>query len=358
MNGFGRLLRISLFGESHGPAIGVIIDGCPAGLPLSVEDLLPDLTRRKAGKPGTTARKEEDIPSVLSGIFRGRTTGGAITFVFENRDTDSRSYESLVNKPRPGQADFAASRKYGGFNDYRGGGFFSGRLTAPLVAAGVVAKKLIQPVKVEARLIEVGGLTAIDEVVARAIRDQDSVGGVIECVAHNVAVGLGEPLFDSAESLLSHLIFSIPGVKGIEFGAGFAGSRIPGSQYNDQIISTDGRTKTNNAGGINGGMTNGNPVVFRVAVRPTSSISLSQQTIEMTTGESVEITVGGRHDACFALRVPVIVEAATALVLADLMLMEQLIPRVSQQVESPALSGEEFNPRRPTDGPERDSQID
>ena len=329
MNEFGRLFRIALFGESHGPSIGVVIDGCPAGIPFSVEDLLPDLTRRRAGQPGTTSRKEEDIPTVISGVFQGRTTGGPVTIVLENKDTDSRSYESLVNRPRPGQADFAASRKYGGFSDYRGGGFFSGRLTAPLVAAGAIAKKLIDPTKVDARLIEAGGSTDIDEAVTRALQDGDSVGGVVECVVRNAVVGLGEPLFDSTESILGHLLFSIPGIKGIEFGAGFAGSRMRGSEYNDEIISIDGRTKTNNAGGINGGITNGNPLVFRAAVRPTSSISRSQRTIDMTTGESVGITVGGRHDACFALRVPVIVEAVTALAVADLMLMEQRIPRVS-----------------------------
>jgi chorismate synthase len=328
MNRFGRLFAITVFGESHGPRIGVVIEGCPAGLSLSVEDLLPDLTRRKAGKPGTTARKEDDVPAIVSGVFRGRTTGGAITFLFENSETDSQSYEALVNRPRPGQADFAASRKYGGFNDYRGGGFFSGRLTAPLVAAGAVAKKLIKPANVEARLVEAGGSTEIDAAVDRALRDCDSAGGIVECTARNVPVGLGEPLFDSAESLLSHLLFSIPGIKGIEFGAGFSGSRMPGSDYNDEIMSADGHTRTNNAGGINGGITNGNPLVFRVAVRPTASISRIQRTVDMETGKPVEISVGGRHDASFALRVPVIIEAAAALVLTDLMLLEQKIPRV------------------------------
>jgi chorismate synthase len=328
MNTFGRLFRVTMFGESHGPSIGVLVDGCPAGLSLSVDDFRTDLERRKSGRPGTTARKEDDRPSILSGLFKGKTTGAAILILFENRDADSTAYENLKKAPRPGQADFVALRKYGAFNDYRGGGIFSGRSTAGLVAAGVIAKKLIQPVTVEAKIVEAGGSPEIEGAIEGAIARNDSIGGIIECRAQPLPVGLGEPFFDSAESLLGHLLFSIPGVKGIEFGAGFAGARMAGSEYNDEILSLDGRTKTNNAGGINGGITNGNELLLKAAIRPTASISRSQVTVDLETGERRELVVGGRHDVCFAVRVPVIVEAATALVIADMMLLEQRIPRI------------------------------
>ncbi len=231
---------------------------------------------------------------------------------------------------RPGQADLTAWVKFGGFNDYRGGGAFSGRLTIGLVAAGIVAKKLIRPVEVAAVLLEAGGSIDIEGSVAAALSEGDSVGGVIECRAAGLPPGLGEPFFDSVESLVSHLAFSIPGIKGIEFGAGFAGSRMRGSAYNDPIVSSTGETATNNAGGINGGITNGNALVFRVAVRPTASISKPQAYIDMETGKSRKLSVSGRHDACFALRAPVIVEAATATVIADLMLLEQKISRIQR----------------------------
>ncbi len=330
MNSFGRLFRISVLGESHGPCVGILIDGCPAGIPLSEEEFLPDLNRRKSGRPGTTARKEEDRPSVMSGLFHGATTGAPVLILFENRDVDSAPYEQAGKMPRPGQADFAAREKFGGFHDYRGGGVFSGRLTAGLVAAGVVAKKLIHPACVSAVLREAGGSADIDRAVAGAVGEGDSLGGVVECRADGLPAGLGEPFFDSAESLLSHLIFSIPGIKGIEFGTGFACARMRGSAYNDRIISKTGATETNNAGGINGGVTNGNELVFRAAVRPTASISRTQRFMDMETGAQHERSLAGRHDACFALRVPVIVEAAAALVIADLMLLEQKISRIQR----------------------------
>jgi chorismate synthase len=328
MNGFGTLFRIEILGESHGPCVGVVIDGCPAGLPLAVKDFLPDLARRKSGRPGTTARKEDDIPALKSGVFRGVTTGAPILVLFENKDVDSAAYEEFRATPRPGQADLTALNKFGGFHDYRGGGVFSGRLTAALVAAGVVAKKLIHPAVVRATLLEAGGTPEIDRAIGEAANENDSVGGIVQCVADALPVGLGEPFFDSAESLLAHLVFSIPGIKGIEFGAGFAGARMRGSAYNDRIVARTGETMTNNAGGINGGITNGNRLLFRVAVRPTASISRPQSFIDLETGEQRELSLKGRHDACFALRIPVIVEAATAIVMADLMLLEQRIPRV------------------------------
>ena len=328
MNSFGRLFRIILFGESHGPAVGVVIDGCPAGCALAGEDLTADLDRRRAGARGTSSRAEADRPVILSGVFHGRTTGAPILIRFDNAAQDSGAYETVRDRPRPGHADFTGWKKSGGFNDYRGAGHFSGRLTVGLVAAGAVAKKIIRPLKVEARLIEVGGRPEIGEAVEEAIAENDSVGGLVACEIRNVPAGLGEPFFDSAESLLSHALFAIPAVRAVEFGAGFEAARMRGSQHNDPIVSPDGLTATNHAGGIVGGLTNGNPIFFRVAVKPTASIPRPQRTMDLKTSRPAEIAIAGRHDACIALRVPVVVEAAAAVVLADLMLMEQLIPRV------------------------------
>jgi len=328
MNTFGRLLRISIFGESHGDSVGILVDGCPAGLSLSPGDFTADLARRKSGAAGTTARREDDLPLIKSGLFEGKTTGAPILILFPNRDTDSAAYEEIRRMPRPGHADLTAHRKFGGFNDYRGGGHFSGRLTVSLVAAGVVAKKLIHPVSVEAVLTEAGGSAHIGGAVQRTFEQNDSIGGLVECTVKGLMPGLGEPFFDSVESVISHAVFSIPGIKGIEFGAGFKAAGMTGSECNDEILDLSGRTRTNNAGGINGGITNGNDVVFRVAVKPTSTISRPQRTIDLATGEPRELVARGRHDACIALRVPVIVEAVTACVLADLMALEQKIPRV------------------------------
>ena len=319
MNTFGRLFKVSIFGESHGESVGVLIDGCPPGVALSETDFSRDLERRKSGPKGTTSRLEADVPLIKSGVMDGKTTGAPILVLFENRDTDSGAYEQMRYTPRPGHADFSAWKKYRGFNDYRGGGHFSGRLTVGLVTAGAIAKKLAGPVTFEAKLIEAGGSKDIDKAVESVMGDNDSIGGIVECRMSNVPAGLGEPFFDSMESLISHVVFSVPAVKGIEFGAGFAGSRMRGSEHNDEILSLEGRTKTNNTGGINGGITNGNDVVFRAAVKPTSSIQAVQSTIDIRTGETVQFSVAGRHDACIALRMPVIIEAAAAIVLADLL---------------------------------------
>lgn len=323
MNSFGKLFRVSIYGESHGKEVGVLIDGCPAGIPLEEKDFETDLLRRKSGAKGTTPRLESDTPAIKSGVFKGKTTGAPVLITFENKNVKSKDYNSLKDTPRPGHADFTAMKKYGGFNDYRGGGHFSGRLTLGLVAAGVMAKKMIAPVTVKATLVEAGGDTDIERAVNKAIEMKDSIGGIIECEALNVPVGLGEPFFDSVESVLSHMMFSIPAVKGIEFGAGFKAAHMTGSEHNDPIIDVSGKTGTNHAGGINGGITNGNPLVFRVVVKPTSSISLPQRTINMRTGEQVDLVIEGRHDTCIALRVPVVVECAAAIVLADLMLRER-----------------------------------
>ncbi|MCP5108085.1 MAG: chorismate synthase [bacterium] len=318
MNSFGKLFRVSIYGESHGKEVGVLIDGCPAGIPLSETDFEGDLLRRKSGAKGTTPRLENDAPVIKSGVFNGNTTGAPILVAFENKNTRSKDYESLKDIPRPGHADFTGKKKYGVFNDPRGGGHFSGRITLGLVTAGVVAKKIIAPISVEAKLVEAGGDTDIERAVNKAVETGDSIGGIIRCETNNVPVGLGEPFFDSVESMLSHMMFSIPAIKGIEFGAGFEAARMTGSEHNDLITDTNGKTATNHAGGINGGISNGNPIVFQVVVKPTSSISLPQHTINLKTGERTDLVIEGRHDTCIALRVPVVVECAAAIVLADL----------------------------------------
>jgi chorismate synthase len=327
MNTFGRLFRINIFGESHGTCVGITIDGCPAGLPLVFSDFEQDINRRRSGAKGTTPRKEADIPRVMSGIFNDHTTGAPITILIENTNTRSRDYVKLRETPRPGHADFVAAQKYGGFEDYRGGGHFSGRLTLGLVAAGVIAKKLIHPVEIEAHLVEAGGNVNIEEAVDMAVEKQDSIGGIVECRATRMPIGLGEPFFDSVESVLAHMLFSIPAIKGVEFGSGFTAARMWGSQHNDKLIDRDGKTETNHAGGINGGITNGNDLICRVAVKPTSSTHQKQRTLNFKTGEMVDLEIEGRHDSCIALRVPVVLESATAIVLADFMMQEGLISK-------------------------------
>jgi chorismate synthase len=319
MNSFGRIFRIHIFGESHGENIGVVIDGCQAGISLHPGDFDLDLSRRRSGMKGTTSRRESDEPRIVSGIYNDYTTGAPLTILFGNHDTHSVDYAQVRETPRPGHADFAATKKWNNFNDLRGSGHLSGRLTLALTAAGVVAKKCIAPIVINATLTEAGGSANIDEAVEKAMRENDSIGGIVECRAQHVPVGLGEPFFDATESLLAHLLFAIPAVKAVEFGEGFAAAAMKGSQHNDPIITPDGKTSTNHAGGITGGITNGNDVFFRVAVKPTSSIMRPQQTINLATGAIETLEVRGRHDACIALRVPVIVEAAAAIVLCDLL---------------------------------------
>jgi chorismate synthase len=486
MNSFGRIFRISIFGESHGESAGITIDGCPAGLPLTVDDFLPDLERRKGGtQKGTTPRQEEDLPIFKSGLFNNKTTGAPITILFENKNIRSSDYEKQRAVPRPGHADFVAQKKFGGHEDYRGSGHFSGRLTVALVAAGVIAKKLLKytspltplrgrgehhsvtpgyittseqqwktlllfakqnrvnPTEAEGKLwdelrnrkidgykfrrqhpisqyipdfvcleqkliveidgdyhnteeqvkqddqrrlwlaatnyrmlrftneqvltnmpsvlqkikkhlkeettspspserglggevgitvtstiLEIGGEPDLDKGLQKAIDNKDSIGGIIECRTNGLPIALGEPFFDSAESLLSHIVFAIPAVRGIEFGTGFAAAKMFGSQHNDAIENMEGKTKTNHAGGIVGGLTNGNELVFRIAIKPTSSTPKDQTTLNWETGKIETVSVKGRHDLCIALRVPVILEAVTAIVLADLLLLEQHIKRV------------------------------
>jgi len=328
MNSCGRIFRLHILGESHGPGVGVVIDGCPAGLPLGPDDFAADLERRRPRGAGGTPRRETDRPRLLSGWWRGHTTGAPLALWIDNGDVDSSAYDELEHLPRPGHADLVARRKYGGFNDPRGGGHFSGRLTAPLVAAGVVAKKLLAGVDITARVLEVGGERDFTEAVARAREEGDSLGGLVECVARGVPAGLGEPFFDSLESLLAHLLFSLGGVRGVEFGTGFASAHLRGSECNDPLVDTAGRTASNHAGGINGGISNGNPLVLRVAFKPPSSIAREQHTVDLRSGEITTLKVGGRHDACIALRAPVIVEACCACVLVDLMLLAGRLPPV------------------------------
>jgi chorismate synthase len=289
LNSFGRIFRIHIFGESHGECVGLTVDGCPAGLPLQVSDFIEDTERRKGGvQKGTTPRKEDDLPIFKSGIFNGHTTGAPVTILFENNNTRSGDYEKQRSVPRPGHADFTAHAKYGGFEDFRGGGHFSGRLTVCLVAAG----------------------------------------GIVECRVTGLPVGLGEHFFDSVESLISHAVFAIPAVKGIEFGAGFAAAKMFGVDHNDAIEDAAGKTRTNHAGGIVGGITNGNELIFRVVIKPTSSTPKEQITLNWETNELETFSVKGRHDLCIALRVPVILEAVAAMVLVDLMLLDQKIKPV------------------------------
>ena len=329
MNSFGHLFRVSIFGESHGESVGIVIDGCPAGLELNEQDLLPDLERRKGGKQkGTTPRQEADYPFFKSGIFNGKTTGFPIAIFFENNNTRSEDYQKQRSIPRPGHADWVAHQKFGGFEDYRGGGHFSARLTTGLVAAGAIAKKLMTHTTIEAAVTEIGGESDLEKGLQRAIDAKDSVGGIVECRVNGVPVGLGEPYFDSIESVLSHMLFTIPAVKGVEFGAGFAAAKMFGSEHNDAIQNMEGKTVTNNAGGIVGGISNGNELVFRIAIKPTSSTPKEQNSLNWDTEQMEKFSIKGRHDLCVALRAPVIVEAVTALVLADFFLQVQKIPRV------------------------------
>jgi len=328
MNSFGRNFRVHIFGESHGPMVGITIDGCLPGIPISESDFADDLNRRKGGVlAGTTSRSETDMPIFLSGVFNGYTTGAPLTIAFENNNTQPKDYESLRNTPRPGHADFVATKKFNGFEDYRGGGHFSGRLTVCLVAAGVVAKKMIakkseqSPIQILAEIVEVGGIADVEKAIELAIENQDSIGGIISCKVKHLPIGNGSPFFDSIESLISHAVFSIPAIKGIEFGSGFSAAKMKGSEHNDSIINEFGETSTNHAGGISGGLSNGNDIEFRVVVKPTSSTPKMQESYNIVTNQVEPFSIKGRHDLCIALRVPPVLEAVTALVVADLLML-------------------------------------
>ena len=329
MNSFGKLFRVSIFGESHGESVGIVVDGCPAGLALTADDLLPDLERRKGGKQkGTTPRQEADYPFFKSGTFNDKTTGFPIAIFFENNNTRSEDYAKQRSIPRPGHADWVAHQKFGGHEDYRGGGHFSARLTTGLVAAGAIAKKLMPGITIHAEVTEIGGEKDLEKGLQNAIDAKDSVGGLVECRVTGLPVGLGEPYFDSVESVLAQMMFAIPAVRGVEFGTGFAAAKMFGSEHNDAIEDMAGKTRTNHAGGVVGGISNGNELVFRLAIKPTSSTPKEQNSLNWDTAQTENFSIKGRHDLCVALRAPVIVEAATAIVLVDLMLQEQRIKRI------------------------------
>jgi len=355
---WGSNLKLSIFGESHGKGIGVVIDGLPAGLEIDFDLIDREMRRRAPGKNKlSTQRKETDSYDVISGYFNNRTTGTPLCAVIYNRDSESKDYHRIKNLLRPSHADYTGYIKYEGFNDYRGGGHFSGRLTAPLVFAGSIAKQILEKkniiigshilsigniqdecfdlVNIEAHTLEklnIKDFPTINaekgkemaELIEKSRSEGDSVGGIIEAAIVNIQAGLGEPFFDSLESKLSQLIFSIPGVKGIEFGKGFEITRLKGSQANDQYYIENGEIKTysNNNGGILGGITNGMPVVFRVAVKPTPSIGLKQKTVDIENMINTEMEIGGRHDPCIVPRAVPVVEAVSALAILDL-LMEQ-----------------------------------
>ena len=323
MNSFGVIFRVTIFGESHGRSIGVVIDGCPPGISVRPEDFKPDLVRRQSGRKGTTKRQEPDLPEVLSGIYKGFTNGAPLTIITTNRDKISSDYDEFIDIHRPGHADFVAKTKYSGFADLRGSGHFSGRITWGLVVAGVIAKKISKDAVIAAKLISAGGSTDVERAINKAVKENDSIGGIIECRVKNPPKAIGEPFFYSFESAVSHLAFSVPAIKGIEFGSGFAAAAMKGSVHNDPFIDKNGKTSTNNAGGINGGITNGNEIIFRVAVKPTSSTGVEQTTFNFATKKMQTLTVKGRHDTCIALRMPVIIEAVTAIAMADLMLIDR-----------------------------------
>jgi chorismate synthase len=359
-NTIGRFFTITSFGESHGKCVGAVIDGCPAGLPLTPADIQREVDRIRPGESAAlTARKEKNRVEIVSGLFNDVTTGAPLAMLIWNEDVNDSDYEKLKFRPRPGHADFTAFMKYGGFNDWRGGGRFSGRITAGFVMAGAVARKLLGSlgVVIIAHTVEIGGIAAkpaaYDKIKAQADKDVlrcadpaaskkmaamiaktkeagDSLGGVVECIALNVPPGLGEPVFDTLEGDLAKALFAIPAVKGVEFGAGFAAARMTGSENNDPYAVHNGKivTAANNAGGILGGISSGMPVIARVAVKPVSSIAMEQDTVDLDKMKSAKIKVGGRHDVCIVPRAVVVVEAMMAVTLCDFALRAGVIPRV------------------------------
>lgn len=352
---FGHLLKISVFGQSHGRAIGAVVDGLPAGEAIDLDELQAFLDRRKPGKNRlSTARKESDAPTFLSGLENGKTCGAPLCAVIENGDQHSGDYAGLTDTPRPGHADYTAAVKWGGQADMRGGGHFSGRLTAPLCIAGGIAKQILarRGIHVGAHLSEVAGIAddpfplhptaelfqeiaakdfpvlsdgageRMQQAILAAREELDSVGGIVECAAIGLPAGLGDPMFDGVENRLAAALFGIPAVKGVEFGAGFAAARSRGSENNDAFSVQNGAvvTDTNHAGGILGGITNGMPILLRTAMKPTPSIARAQKTVRLSQMEEIPLEIRGRHDPCIAHRAVPVVEAVTAAVLLDLLL--------------------------------------
>jgi chorismate synthase len=357
-NTIGKYFTVTSFGESHGRLIGVVVDGCPPGLALDKSDIQIELDRRKSGSPGSTDRREQDCAEILSGIYERHTTGSPITMVVWNQDIDSNSYGEKLTTPRPGHADFAAYVKYGGFSDHRGGGRISGRITAGFVMAGAGAKKLLalSGMEVIAHTIELGGIKAkpaspetirlarenelqcadtdatpgMLEVIRQAREANDSLGGIIEAIALGVPAGLGEPVFDNLDGDLARALLAIPAVKAVEFGSGFEAARLKGSQNNDPFLpgNEDAVCASNNAGGITGGISNGMPLVIRVAVKPTPSIGIAQNSINLDTFRPEILKIRGRHDTCIVPRAVVAVESMIAITLADFAIQARIIPGV------------------------------
>ncbi|AGX41696.1 chorismate synthase [Clostridium saccharobutylicum] len=353
---WGNKLKVSIFGESHGVGIGITIDGLPSGVEINMEDVMKEMARRAPGKSKlSTARKEGDVPEILSGFFQGKTTGTPLCAVIRNSDMHSKDYGKLKDLMRPGHADYPGFIRYNGFNDYRGGGHFSGRITAPLVFAGAICKQVLEAkgISIGAHVKSVGKIEdkSFNEVnlnkelleklkvkelpllapekedemrstILEAKKDQDSVGGTIECTVLGISAGVGNPFFDSVESTLAHLMFSVPAVKGIEFGKGFLMSELRGSQCNDEYYY-DGdeiKTYTNNNGGITGGITNGMPILFKVGIKPTPSISKAQRTVDICEKKDAELVIEGRHDPCIVQRAVPVIEAVTAIGILDLVI--------------------------------------
>ena len=360
-NSIGKALVLTCFGESHGKCVGAVIDGCPAGLPLKEEDVQIELNKRRPGLTAvSTPRREEDMVKIISGVYKGYTTGAPICMIVKNRDVDSTPYRVVSIKPRPGHADYTARVKYGGYNDPRGGGRFSGRITVAYVMAGAIAKKILSLLGIEvlAHTVQIGNVKvegdipyesirrnvysnpvrcAVPEVAEKMIkeileasREGDSVGGVVEAIALNVPAGLGEPIFDSLDSDIAKMLFNIPAVRGVEFGAGFKIASMRGSEANDPYAIRDGKivTLTNNAGGILGGISNGMPILVRAAFKPTPSISKRQKTVNLETMSEDYIEFSGRHDPCIVPRAVPVAESCLAFVLADHAIRAGFIPRI------------------------------
>ena len=363
-NSIGKEFTVTTFGESHGKHVGAVVDGCPAGLPLSEADIQVELDRRIPAEPKiVSGRIEKDAAQILSGVFNGFTTGAPIALMVENKEVDSSDYEAIKDLPRPGHADYPARVKYGGFNDYRGGGRFSGRLTVALIMAGAIAKKLLSRFDVDvlaytravgkvksdkkfsAQEIRKNRYTAatrcpdlacaerMEKAIVDARKEGDSLGGIVECIALNVPVGVGEPLFDSLDADLAKALFNVPAVKGVEFGLGFRVAELKGSESNDPYIMQNGKvaTATDNAGGILGGISTGMPIMMQVAIKPTPSIGKEQKTVNLSTMEDARISIKGRHDPCVVPKAVPAVESAVAITLADHMIRAGFIPKVLER---------------------------
>lgn len=325
MNNIGLLYKTTIFGASHEEYCGVLIEGVKPGLSLKEEDFWPSLDRRRPGNYGTP-RKESDKPLLMSGIYNGYTTGMPLLIMFKNENKKSSDYANLINQPRPSHADFVANQKYKGFNDPRGGGSFSGRLTLGIVASGVVASKIFK-INMQSEIISLKGVadkTKFKEILETAKNNKDSVGGIIQIKISDLPIGLGEPYFASLESELARALYSIGSVKGVSFGSGFGGTSLFGSDFNDLIIDKTGKTKTNHNGGINGGISNGNEVIINIAIKPTPSIGLPQATYNFKEDKITDLVIEGRHDVAIILRMPVVLESVCQMVLTDLYLRSQV----------------------------------